>query len=102
MAGQSSVMFVWIWTEVSVLGSQVFGQASIESWELEETPEQELFLPGAPDSVCGGPDGGAKVQWHGGVGDVVGGDKVGESDGLGDGDQGLGGLHGAATHRHRL
>ena len=28
MAGQGSVMFGWSWTEMSVLGSQVFGQAS--------------------------------------------------------------------------
>ena len=31
MAGQSSAMFGWSWTEVSVLGSQVFGQALMES-----------------------------------------------------------------------
>ena len=30
MAGHSSGMFGWSWTEVSVLGSQVFGQASME------------------------------------------------------------------------
>ena len=33
MAGQSSAMFGWSWTEVSVLGSQVFGQALMESSE---------------------------------------------------------------------
>ena len=33
MAGQSSAMFGWSWTEVSVLGSQVFGQASMENCE---------------------------------------------------------------------
>ena len=31
MAGQSFVMFRWSWTEVSVLGSRVFGQALMES-----------------------------------------------------------------------
>ena len=31
MAGQSSAMFCWSWTEVSVLGSHVFGQALLES-----------------------------------------------------------------------
>ena len=31
MAGQSSDMFGWCWTEGSVLGTQVFGQASMES-----------------------------------------------------------------------
>ena len=31
MAGQSSAMFGWRWTEVSVLGSQVFGQAVMKS-----------------------------------------------------------------------
>ena len=30
MAGQSSALFGWSWTEVSVLGSQVFGQALME------------------------------------------------------------------------
>ena len=34
MAGQSSAMFGWSWTEVSVLGSQVFGQALMESCGL--------------------------------------------------------------------
>ena len=29
MAGQSFAMFGWSWTEVSVLGSQVFGKALI-------------------------------------------------------------------------
>ena len=33
MAGQSSAVFGWSWTEVSVLGSQVFGQALMESCE---------------------------------------------------------------------
>ena len=35
MAGNSSVMFGWSWIEVSVLGSQVFGQASMERCLLE-------------------------------------------------------------------
>ena len=32
MAGHISVMFGWSWTEASVLGSQVFGLASMESF----------------------------------------------------------------------
>ena len=31
MAGQSSAMIGWSWTDVSVLGSQVFGQALMDS-----------------------------------------------------------------------
>ena len=31
MAGQCSAMFGWSWTDVSVLGSQVFGQALMDS-----------------------------------------------------------------------
>ena len=31
MAGQSSAMMGWSWTDVSVLGSQVFGQALMDS-----------------------------------------------------------------------
>ena len=31
MAGHSYVTFGWSWTEVSVLGSQLYGQASMES-----------------------------------------------------------------------
>ena len=34
MAGHSSVMFGWSWTEVSVLGSQIFGQVSMKGCEL--------------------------------------------------------------------
>ena len=34
MAGHSSAMFGCSWTEVSVLGSQVFGQALMESCEV--------------------------------------------------------------------
>ena len=34
MAGHSSAVFGWSWTEVSVLGSEVFGQALMESCEL--------------------------------------------------------------------
>ena len=32
MAGQRSAMIGWSWTDVSVLGSQVFGQALMDSW----------------------------------------------------------------------
>ena len=35
MAGQSSAMFGWSWTDVSVLGSQVFGQALMDSCALD-------------------------------------------------------------------
>ena len=31
MAGQSFAIFEWSWTEVNVLGSQLFGQALMES-----------------------------------------------------------------------
>ena len=34
MAGQSSAMFGWSWTEASVYGSQVFGRALMESCEV--------------------------------------------------------------------
>ena len=33
MAGESFSMIGWSWTEVSVLGSQVFGQALMDSCE---------------------------------------------------------------------
>ena len=36
MAGQGSLMFGWSWTDVSVLGSQVFGQALMESCDIQE------------------------------------------------------------------
>ena len=58
MAGQSSAMFGWSWTEVSVLGSQVFGQALMEScdcsvmqyhtntsYQLNRLSKSELFCP---------------------------------------------------------
>ena len=38
MAGQSSSMFGWNWTEESVLGSQVFRQALMESCDLPTVP----------------------------------------------------------------
>ena len=34
MDGHSSVMLVWSWTDSSVLGSQLFGQASAEGYEV--------------------------------------------------------------------
>ena len=34
MAGYSCVMFGWSWIEVIVLGSQVFGQASMDGYEI--------------------------------------------------------------------
>ena len=40
MAGHSFVMIGWSWTEVSVLGSQVFGEASMESCVIHtNTPD---------------------------------------------------------------
>ena len=33
MTGHNSVMFGWSWNEVSVLGSHVFGRATLESCE---------------------------------------------------------------------
>ena len=40
MARQSSDMFGWSWTEVIVLGSQVFGQATAILWK----PIAQLFF----------------------------------------------------------
>ena len=40
MAAPSLVMFEWSWTEVNVLGSQVFGHALMESCEVEQTTRQ--------------------------------------------------------------
>ena len=34
MAGESCFMFFWNWTEASVLSSQVFGQALMESCDI--------------------------------------------------------------------
>ena len=44
MAKQSSVMFGRSWTEVSVLGSQVFGQASMESCETARGNPYSILL----------------------------------------------------------
>ena len=44
MAGQSSAVFGWSWTEVSVLGSQVFGRVSMESCRLGYFAVYMLFL----------------------------------------------------------
>ena len=46
MAGQCPVMFGWSWTEVSVLQSQVFGPASVDSSVLEMSTLYELPLFG--------------------------------------------------------
>ena len=35
MAGQSSAVFSWSWTEVNVLGSQVVGKAFMESCDCD-------------------------------------------------------------------
>ena len=45
MAGQSFAMFGWSWTEVSVLGSQVFGRALMESLNGElQRAEPSSFI----------------------------------------------------------
>ena len=41
MAGQSSAKFGWNWTEVSVLGSQVFGQAIMESCAFKVSKQRQ-------------------------------------------------------------
>ena len=43
MAGQSYAMFGWSWTEVSVLGSQVVGQALMESCDQGLEIGNEIF-----------------------------------------------------------
>ena len=46
MAGYVSVMLGWSWTDLSVLGSQLFGQASAESGGKASTGEQTwTFIP---------------------------------------------------------
>ena len=35
VAGESSVVFAWSWTDVGVLGSQVFGQALKDNCEIQ-------------------------------------------------------------------
>ena len=42
MPGQSSAMFGWSWTDVSVLGSQVFVQALMEGCEYPAVNTGEL------------------------------------------------------------
>ena len=48
MAGQSSAMFGWSWTEESVFGSQVFGRGLMESCERVTVSYQQLDGP----SLC--------------------------------------------------
>ena len=52
MAGHSSGMLIWSWTDLSVLGSQLFGPASTESCETHprnwHTPSH-LVRRGRPD-----------------------------------------------------
>ena len=45
MAGQSSAMFGWSWTEASVLGSQVFGRALMVSCD-PSIPQNLPFIQG--------------------------------------------------------
>ena len=42
MAGQSSAMIGWSWTDVSVLGSQVFGQALMDSCDFRARIQQQI------------------------------------------------------------
>ena len=49
MAGQNSFKFDWSWTEVSILGSQVFWQASMESCDVEWL--KDYFKSQIPDFV---------------------------------------------------
>ena len=42
MDGQSSTMFGWCWTDVTVLGSQVFGQALMESCEGQPKSQRTI------------------------------------------------------------
>ena len=44
MTGQSYVMFGWSWTEVSVLSSQVFGQASLEGCAMQPSATQKFQI----------------------------------------------------------
>ena len=41
MAGHSSVMLEWNWTDLSVLGSQVFSQSLVESCALDEKKKKK-------------------------------------------------------------
>ena len=55
MGGQSSTMFGWSWTEVSVLGIQVFGQALMESCDMqpsEQIASQISVLERQEQSIC--------------------------------------------------
>ena len=49
MAGHGCGMFGWSWIEASVLGSQVFGQASMEGCESQ----QSAMLAGIGNIVLG-------------------------------------------------
>ena len=44
MDGQSFAMFGWSWTEASVLGSQVFVQALMESCEVRKRHVSQKLL----------------------------------------------------------
>ena len=51
MAGQSSAMIGWSWTDVSVLGSQVFGQALMDSCGILH-PRIPTFAMPAHKQIC--------------------------------------------------
>ena len=46
MVGHSSVLLGWSWTDLSVLGSQLFEQASAESCAYLTIPELTLVCEG--------------------------------------------------------
>ena len=46
MAGHSSATIVWSWTDVSVLGSQAFGQALMDSCDLHLLEQDDPALAG--------------------------------------------------------
>ena len=51
MARQSFALFGWSWTGVSVLGSQVFGRASMESCEMTLCLKYK-FVCGSIHTAC--------------------------------------------------
>ena len=53
MPRHSSAMFGWSWTEVSVLGSQVFGQALMEGCEYPAVNTGELAGVGSVAMAAG-------------------------------------------------
>ena len=52
MAGQSLALFGWSWTEVSVLGSQVFGQASMEGCDQKVDMSTHHCMARSVEILC--------------------------------------------------